>query len=184
VTDRTEWFARQLIKRARAGGEAPEGESEAARQARLARAEEAGNELLEEVASGLLAGSALDVFVAEALLAFAKEGKPLQHSLYGEDWSPRRSGRPTEHPPLQLAAVYLILTLYGHHEDLAAKKWISENIKADPKTVRAALASVPLVQSLDLIDLLHLAGDYRAIAGTVTTVEAAYEALYGKMDKG
>ncbi len=96
------------------------------------------------------------------------------------------------------------------HEDLAAKKWISDNIKADPKTVRDALASMPLVRSLDLIDLLHLAGeeklgpedgcaprrhasrlDYRAIVGTVPTVaaayeaaEAAHEALYGKMNKG
>ena len=130
----------------------------------------------------MLNGDALAVFVAEALLAFVEGELTFEYSLYGEEWFRRRSGRPVEHPPLQLAAVYLILTLYGHHEDLAAKKWISENIKANPKTVRAALASEPLAPSLDLIDLLHLAGkDYRAIVGTVKTVEAAYEALYGKI---
>ena len=158
----TEQFERDLIKDAK-GGDA-----------------EAGRELLYSIALAIDGGrfdSLLFPFLADCLMQFVQDDKPLEQALCVKQ--DKKQGRPQKYDKTELAAVDILLRDYSPRGPEDAIEWIDTNIGADRRTVQRIrgeydsrynkLTDGPLMESLPRDILLHLSGSLRrTVAGALS----------------
>ena len=150
----TEQFERDLIKEAK-GGDA-----------------EAGREILFSIALAIDAGrfdSLLFPFLADCLMQFAQDGKPLEQALWVKQG--KKKGRPIKYNETELAAVDILLRDYHGLSSSSTIYLIKGRIGADKKLVKSVrkkfdsryntLTDGPLMESLPRDILLHLSGSLR-----------------------
>ena len=147
----TEDFERALIERA---------------QGDDAEAAEAGREILYSIALAIDAGrfdSLLFPFLADCLMQFAQDGKPLEQALWVVP-NLNKGGTKRKYVGIELAAVDILLRKHVGLGKDAAIYWIEqkENIGASASTVRRARAKYDLMESFSRDDLLHFSDSLRS----------------------